>query len=183
MQPPLLRSVNVAVPRSFLSRGREIPTGIFKEPVAGRVRVGRLSLDGDLQADLRYHGGTDKAVYLYPSEHYPYFQERLGRELSSGFFGENFTTAGILEETTRAGDVLGIGTALFQVTTPRSPCFKLGLKAGSPRFVRTFLESGRLGFYLRVLEEGAVSAGDPIALLRSDRDAPTLADLIGKRSG
>lgn len=181
--PGFLRSVNVAVPRSFLSRGREIPTGIFKEPVPGRVRVGRLTLEGDLQADLRYHGGADKAAYLFPSEHYPHFQDLLGRHLSPGFFGENFTTEGVLEQTTRAGDVLNIGTALFQVTTPRSPCFKLGLKAGSPGFVRTFLESGRLGFYLRVLEEGTVSAGDPIALVRSDPEAPMLADLIGQRSG
>jgi MOSC domain-containing protein YiiM len=172
-------SVNLAVPRIFESRGQSVPTGIFKEPVAGRVRLGALSLDGDIQADLRVHGGAEKAVYLYPSEHYAYWKKALGRDdLSAGFFGENFTTEGLLEDTVHIDDVFRVGTAVVQVTQPRSPCFKLGLKVGSARFIKSFLESRRLGFYLRVLEEGAVGAGDPIERIAVDPARITIADDI-----
>ena len=173
-----VRSVNVAVRRGFQLRGRSVSTGIFKEPVAGRVRIAFLSLEGDWQADKRYHGGPDKAVYAYPWEHYAHWTRALGRDLAPGFFGENLTTEGLTEETVRPGDVLRVGTALLAVTTPRMPCFKLGLKAGSQRFVGEFLESGRLGFYLRVLEKGEVAAGDPIEVVSSEPEAPTLARSI-----
>ena len=165
-------------------RGREFPTGIFKEPVSGRVRVGRLSVKGDVQADLTVHGGRDKAVYLYPAEHYDYWRTALGGGgLSPGFFGENFTAEGLVEDRVRIGDVLRAGNAVLQITKPRSPCFKLGSKAGSTHFVRTFLESGRLGYYLRVLEEGETGAGDAIERLASDPALPTVADYIADLYG
>jgi MOSC domain-containing protein YiiM len=180
-----LLSVNVALPVSLEVEGRRIRTGIFKEPVSGRVALTRLTLAGDVQVDKRFHGGADKAVYVFPSEHYPYFQRALRRpdrpELPFGFFGENFTTEGLREDAVRVGDVFRVGTAVVQVTKPRSPCFKMGLKVGTPAFVGAMLESRRLGFYLRVLEEGDVGAGDAIALERTDAGAPTIAQDIERR--
>jgi MOSC domain-containing protein YiiM len=164
-----LISVNVGVPREVTHRGRGVRTGIFKQPVPGRVRVGRLNLDGDRQADLRVHGGVDKAVYAYPAEHYPYWLQVLGRkDFPFGQFGENLTVRGMQEDEVRVGDVLAIGTARLQVSQPRSPCFKLGIRMDSPGILRPFLESGRIGFYLRVLEEGEIGAGDRIELVARD---------------
>jgi MOSC domain-containing protein YiiM len=177
-----LLSVNLAVPQAFSLRSRDVPTGIFKEPTPGRVALTRLTLAGDVQADKRVHGGPDQAVYVYPSEHYPHFRRVLERpDLSPGFFGENFTTEGLLEDAVRVGDVFRVGSALVRVTRPRGPCFKIGLKAGSAAFVRTLLESRRLGFYLRVLEEGEIGAGDVIMPVSSDPDAPTIAEDIEER--
>jgi len=177
-----LRSLNLAAPRVFRTRGREVATGIFKEPVADRVALTRLTLTGDVQIDKRYHGGPNRAVYAYPWEHYAHFREVLARpDLSPGFFGENFTTEGLLETDVRVGEAFRVGSAVIQVTSPRGPCFKMGLKAGSPAFVRQLLESRRLGFYLRVLEEGEVGAGDAIARVSSDSEAPTIAEEITRR--
>ena len=177
-----LLSVNLAVANVFSLRSRDVPTGIFKEPAAGRVALTLLTLEGDIQADKRVHGGPEQAVYVYPSEHYPHFRRLLERpDLSAGFFGENFTTEGLLEDAVRVGDVFRVGSALVQVTRPRGPCFKIGLKAGSAAFVRTLLESRRLGFYLRVLEEGKVGAGDAITPVSSDPDAATIAEDIEER--
>jgi MOSC domain-containing protein YiiM len=181
--PPELRgtllSVNVATVELLADRGRKVRTGIFKHPVAGPVRLDRLSVAGDIQVDRRYHGGPDQAIYLYPYEHYAHWRAALGREdLSPGFFGENFTTEGISEIVTRAGDIFRFGGATLQVTKPRLPCLKLGLRVGSPNFVREFLKSGRLGFYLRVLEEAEVAAGDAIERIASDPAQPTIAEVI-----
>jgi MOSC domain-containing protein YiiM len=179
---PRLLSVNLATERSFRHGGRDIRTGIYKEPAGGRVRLRALGLDGDFQADPSVHGGPEKAVYVYPSEHYPYFRELLKRpDLSAGFFGENFTTEGLLEDEVRPGDVLRVGTAVVQVTDPRSPCFKLAARAGSPAFVGAFLNSRRLGFYLSVVEEGEVGAGDPIRLIATAAGRPTLVQWIEQR--
>jgi MOSC domain-containing protein YiiM len=179
---PRLLSVNIARAAILASRGRRVATGIFKEPVGGPVRLTGLTLEGDVQVDKRFHGGPDRAAYVYPIEHYPYFREMLKRaDLSAGFFGENFTTEGLLENAVRIGDVLRIGSAVVQVTAPRGPCWKMGQKAGSPAFVRQMLESRRLGFYLRVLEEGDVAAGDAISVEKTDSAAPTVADDIEKR--
>lgn len=176
---PRLASVNLATERSVRYGPLVVRTGIFKEPAAGRVRLRRLGLDGDFQADPSVHGGPAKAAYAYPSEHYPYFRDMLGRQdLSYGFFGENFTTEGLLEDGVRPGDVFRVGTALVRVTTPRSPCFKLGAKAGSPAFVAAFLRSRRLGFYLAVVEEGEVGAGDAIERVSGHAGAPTIARVI-----
>ena len=182
MKTPRLLSVSVSRAKSFPSRGRPVETGIFKEPVPERVALSTLSLAGDVQVDRRYHGGPDQAAYVYPSEHYPFFRERLSRpELSAGFFGENFTTEGLIEDSVRIGDVYRVGGALVQVTKPRAPCFKMGLKAGSPAFVRDMLESRRLGFYLRVLEEGVVGAGDELVRVSTTPGAPTVAEDIERR--
>jgi MOSC domain-containing protein YiiM len=174
-----LVSVNVAQPRVVEWKGDLVETGIFKQPVAGRVRVRRTNLDGDRQADLTVHGGVDKAVYVYPSEHYPFWQAELGRDdLAWGMFGENLTTEGLDESGVRIGDVFAIGTAELEVSQPRLPCFKLGLKFGRADMVRRFLKSGRLGFYVRVRREGAVTAGDAVARISpAPADAPTIAEL------
>lgn len=157
----VVRSVNVGVPRELPGTG--ILTGIVKGPVSGRVAVGATNLAGDRQADLTVHGGPDKAVYVYPIEHYAHWGADLQRDdLSPGWFGENLTTEGLLEDDVLVGDVLRIGTALLEVSHPRVPCFKLAARMGDPAFGKPFLRSGRTGFHLRVLEEGEIGAGDPI---------------------
>jgi MOSC domain-containing protein YiiM len=158
-----LISINVGLPREIIHRGQAITTGIFKVPVAGPVWVGRLNLAGDGQADLRVHGGVDKAVYVYPFENYAFWAGELGRhDFSHGQFGENFTTRGLLEDEVNIGDVFRIGVARVQVTQPRSPCFKLGIRMGDENFPLRFATVNRTGFYLRVLEEGMVQTGDTI---------------------
>jgi MOSC domain-containing protein YiiM len=173
-----LISVNVGQPRRVLWKGRTVTTGIFKEPVAGRVPVLRHNLQGDAQADLEVHGGEYKAVYLYPAEHYAIWRRELpDMELPWGMFGENLTTEGVLEATTRIGDRLGIGTAVLRVTEPRMPCFKLGLRFGRDDIIKRFLASGRTGLYAAVEQEGEVEAGETITLISRDKDAVTVADL------
>jgi MOSC domain-containing protein YiiM len=169
--------VSVAQPRTVTWQGREVRTGIFKAPVAGKIRVARLNLDGDAQADLRVHGGEDKAVYAYPAEHYGPWSRELGRQLPFGQFGENLTVEGVQEDQVCIGDVLRIGTALFQVSQPRTPCFKLGIRMEDDAFPQRFLESGRSGFYLRVLEEGELQAGDPIHLESRDPHGLTVLEI------
>ena len=160
-----LISVNVSLPKPMEFQGYTVLTGIFKEPVEGRVRVGRLNLEGDRQADLSVHGGPHQAVYAYPFEHYESWQKELGRDnFTFGQFGENLTVSGMVETQVCIGDVFRIGSALFQVTQPRVPCFKLATKMGSDEFPDLFMESARSGYYLRVMEEGEVGAGDLIYL-------------------
>src|SRR5260370_20195642 len=157
-------SINVGLPREVEWRGRLVETGIFKQPVAGRVRIGRLNVEGDRQADLTVHGGADKAIYVYPSEHYAFWQEELPDiDLPWGTFGENFTTTGLLESDVHIGDRFRAGSSELVVTQPRMPCFKLGIRFGRPDMVKRFLRSGRTGFYLRVEREGDAAAGDAIA--------------------
>ena len=174
-------SVNVGRPRRVEWRGRQVRTAIWKTPVAGRVRVTRLNLEGDKQSDLRVHGGVDKAVYAYPSEHYAYWARELPDvDLSWGAFGENFTTEGLLERDVRIGDRFEVGTAELQVTDPRMPCYKLGVRFERDDMVKRFLAHGGSGFYLAVIREGDVAAGDPIELTaRSDR-AVTIADVVDR---
>jgi MOSC domain-containing protein YiiM len=140
-----------------------VSTGIFKEPVAGRLMLRHNNLDGDRQADLTVHGGWDKAVYVYPSEHYAYWREELpGMPLPYGSFGENFTTEGLDESSVHIGDRFRIGGALVEVTQPRMPCYKLAIRFGRPDMPKRFHASGRCGFYLAVLQEGEVGAGDTL---------------------
>jgi MOSC domain-containing protein YiiM len=172
-----LVSVNVSLPKLVEFRGQTVSTSIFKEPVDHRVHVRRLSLEGDWQADLRFHGGLNKAVYAYTQEHYPWWSQELVRaDLRPGQVGENLTVDGLTEDTVCLGDVLRIGSALFQVTQPRYPCFKLGIKMGDPFFPKRFLASGRTGFYLRVMEEGNVGAEDTIELVEQS-DGLTVNEL------
>jgi len=164
-----LLSVNVSLPREVAHGRRTVSTGIFKEPVGGRVMLRRLNLDGDGQADLINHGGPHRAAYAYTVENYDHWRRELGRDdLAFGQFGENFTVRGMPEGEVRVGDVFSVGGALVEVSQPRPPCFKLGIKMGLPTFPKLFLASGRVGFYLRVLEEGKVGAGDEFAFEEGD---------------
>jgi MOSC domain-containing protein YiiM len=175
-----LLSVNVGLPREVEWDGRIIRTSIFKAPVAGRVHVRKINLDGDEQSDLTVHGGVDKAVYVYPSEHYAFWRDQLPQaDLSWGAFGENFTTQGALDDNAvHIGDRFRIGAAEFVVTQPRIPCFKLGIRFGRADMVKRFLHSGRNGFYLAVAREGEVMAGDSIQVLARDENGVTIADIV-----
>lgn len=174
-----LLSVNVGLPREALWNGKLVRTSIFKTPVKGRVRVAALNLNGDEQSDLSVHGGADKAVYAYPSEHYPFWRKELpGMDLPWAMFGENFTTEGMLEDVVYVGDHIKVGSAEFVVTQPRMPCYKLAIRFGRPDIVKRFLHSGRTGFYLAVLREGEVTAGDSIELLAQDEHGVTVADIV-----
>jgi MOSC domain-containing protein YiiM len=172
-------SVNVGRPREIQARGRTVTTSIVKTPVPGRVRVNPLNIEGDQQSDLRVHGGVTKAVYVYPSEHYTFWRSELpGTSLPWGAFGENLTTEGLLEDEVRIGDALQIGSAVFQVTEPRMPCFKLDLRFNRSDMVKRFLASGRSGFYLSVTVEGELGAGDRVTLTRHDDGAPSVSDVV-----
>ncbi len=179
-----LVSVNIGRPRLVLWRGRAVSTGIFKEPVAGRVMLRHLNLDGDRQADLTVHGGRDKAVYVYPSEHYRHWQTQLSEtQLPFGSFGENFTTEGLDESSVNIGDEFQVGSARVVVTQPRQPCFKLGIRFGRADMVKRFHESRLTGFYLAVVEEGEVGAGDTFELFKRDPQCITVADVYGFYAG
>ena len=172
-----LVSVNVGMPKAVEHLGRRINTGIFKEPVDGRVMVRRLNVDGDGQADLTVHGGVYKAVYAYSLENILYWRRVLDRDdIGFGHFGENFTVEGMPDDQVHIGDVFRVGDALLEVTQPRVPCFKLEMKMDLPGFSRQFITSGRLGFCFRVLEEGEVGAGDEIELVRAGPEKITVWD-------
>ena len=179
-----LLSVNVGLPREIEWKGKIVRTSIFKEPVAGGVRVANLNVEGDQQSDLTVHGGPDKAVYAYPSEHYSFWRgELFDLDLPRGVFGENFTTEGLFEETVHIGDRLRIGSAEFVVTQPRMPCFKLGIRFNRSDMVKRFLQSGRTGFYLAVLKEGEVAAGDSIEFLEREEHNIPVADVVNLYRG
>jgi ferredoxin-NADP reductase/MOSC domain-containing protein YiiM len=174
-----LLSVNVSLPKQVPYNGTIITTGIFKEPVNGRVTVNALNIEGDGQADRKVHGGRDMAVYAYPFEHYKFWEETLGRSFPFGQFGENLTVEGLSEETVRVGDLFRVGGVLLQVTQPRVPCYKLALRMGEGAdFPKRFQDSGRLGFYLRVIEEGEIGAGDVIEPVDTDGRSVTIAEFI-----
>jgi MOSC domain-containing protein YiiM len=166
-------SVNCGLPREVVWHGRRVTTSIYKEPVEGRIALRTLNLDGDRQSDLTVHGGKDKAVYCYPIEHYEFWSRELpGRALPPGSFGENFTTEGLpSEDAIHLGDRFTIGTAEVVVTQPRMPCYKLGIRFGSDDMVKRFLEIGRSGFYLAVVREGVVGAGDEITVVSRDQES------------
>ena len=169
LAPMRLLSVNVSMPKESLHAGKPVTTGIFKVPVEGRVMLRRLNLEGDGQADLWGHGGAFRAVYVYSFENYEHWKHALGRDdLTHGAFGENFTVEGMLDDTVCVGDKFRIGGALVEISQPRIPCYKLAMKMGLEGFQNQFLESDRVGFYFRVLEEGEVGPGDPIELVSRD---------------
>jgi MOSC domain-containing protein YiiM len=174
-----LLSINVGLPREVKWRGKAVRTSIFKAPVAGRVRVTKLNLRGDEQSDLSVHGGKDKAVYAYPSEHYAFWRGELpGVEFPLGAFGENLTTEGLLEGGVHIGDRFRAGSCELIVTQPRMPCFKLGIRFDRADMVKRFLHSGRTGFYFAVLKEGDVAAGDSIDLVAQDDSRITVSDVV-----
>jgi MOSC domain-containing protein YiiM len=175
----MLISVQVGVPRGVLLDGEEVSTGIFKAPVHKRILMRRLNLDGDRQADLSVHGGRDKAVYAYPSEHYAYWKMELpGVELPWGSFGENLTTQGLLENDVFLGDRFTIGGAEVVITQPRIPCFKLNLKFQRDDMAKRFLASRRTGFYFRVLREGEIGPGDEILRVHRDENLVSVSDAL-----
>jgi MOSC domain-containing protein YiiM len=172
-------SVNVGRPRDIEWRTETVQTAIYKAPVSGPVAVTRLNIAGDQQADLSVHGGPEKAVYMYPSEHYAFWREELpGVALPWGAFGENLTIEGLLETAVRVGDVLRIGTTELVVTQPRMPCFKLNVRFQRPDMVKRFMRNGRTGFYLAVVKEGHVAAGDPLDLVPTDDHAISVAEVV-----
>jgi MOSC domain-containing protein YiiM len=171
-------SLNVGLPREVTWRGTRTTTGIYKEPVAGRVRLRKFNLDGDRQADLTVHGGENKAVYCYPLEHYEYWRGELpDHELPMGVFGENFTTDGLAEDTVHVGDRLAVGSAEVVVTQPRLPCYKLAGRFLADDMVKRFFASRRTGFYLAVAREGEVGAGDEIRVVARDPDAAPVSEI------
>ena len=181
MQPATalaVQSVNVGLPREVAWKGRTVVTGIFKEPVAGRIAIRRFNLEGDRQADLTVYGGPEKAVYAYPAEYYAFWREQFPEmELPWGMFGENLTIEGLLDESVHIGDRFEVGSAHLMVTQPRLPCYKLGLKFGRDDILKRFLQSGLTGFYFAVLKEGEVASGDRIRLLHRDEHQVKVADI------
>jgi len=173
-----LVSLNVARPRLAVYQGKAINTGIFKEPVSGPLQLRTLNLDGDRQADLRVHGGPWKAVYAYPSEHYPDWRRELpGMNLPWGMFGENFTTSGLAEDDVHVGDRFHIGSAIVMVRQPRTPCQKLAAKFQRDDILERFLLCGRSGFYFSVEQEGSVEVGNVFELLERNVEGITIAEM------
>jgi MOSC domain-containing protein YiiM len=174
-----LVSINTALPQDIACQSKTLRTSIFKQPVAGPVRVHTEHLAGDGQADLRVHGGRGKAVYAYPQEHWTYWQRFLpAAQLVPSAFGENLTTTGLLEPEVRVGDCFKIGTAVLMAIQPRRPCVKLGIRLARPLVVREFEEAQRAGIYFRVRQEGVMQAGDAITLLERSPHAVTIQDLV-----
>jgi MOSC domain-containing protein YiiM len=170
-------SVNVGEPKEVTWAGRLVRTGIWKEPVSGRVRVRRDNLVGDGQADLRLHGGVDKAVYVYSIEDYRWWEHRLHRELGVATFGENLTSEGVDLAASVIGEEWAVGTSVLRVTQPRMPCFKLGIRMGNAGFVQTFDDARRYGVYLRIEREGDIGAGDRIVLMSRPTHGLTAASI------
>ncbi|HEU4709910.1 MAG TPA: MOSC domain-containing protein [Pyrinomonadaceae bacterium] len=171
-------SITVGRPRLVMRNDEPVSTGIFKEPVSGRLMMRTLNLDGDRQADLSVHGGPEKAVYVYPSEHYGLWKQELPEmDLSWGVFGENFTTEGLLETEVHVGDKFRIGSAEVMVTQPRMPCYKLGIRFARTDIIKRFLKSERTGFYLSVLKEGEVGAGDEFELMEKNASGVRVVDV------
>src|SRR5271169_5824222 len=175
-----LVSVNVSTPQEIgTSPGRQVLSAILKKPVEGPVAVRWGNLEGDRQADPAVHGGEMKAVYAYPSEHYDYWRKKFpAMDIPLGSLGENLTTEGLLEQDVHSGDVFAIGSAQLAATQPRFPCFKLGIRFGTATIIRTFLESERTGFYLQVLKEGRIQAGDEIKKVSSSLGGETITQMV-----
>lgn len=173
-----LVSVNIGLPREHPWRGRTVRTGIWKDPIPGRRMVRRLNVDGDGQGDLAGHGGEQRAVLVYQIESYRYWERELGRsEFSFGQFGENFTVEGLADEEVCIGDRYRIGTALFEVTQPRVTCYRVGIRMDEPRMASLLVSRGRPGFYLRVLQEGEVGAGDEVEKVLEGPERMTVAQI------
>ena len=171
-------SVNVGQPREFEYDGRSARSAIWKLPVAGRIKARGVNLDGDDQADRKAHGGFDKAVYAYAIEDMRWWERELGRSLQYGEFGENLTTEGIAVNDALVGERWKIGTAVLEVSEPRVPCWRLGVRMNDQMFVRHFTEALRPGTYLRIIGEGDLGAGDEIQVIyRPDHDL-TIQDVF-----
>lgn len=172
-------SIQVGLPKEVEYRGRVVTTGIFKEPVAGPVRVNTLNMVGDKQADLTVHGGVDKAVYAFGLDAYPWWREAWPQiQFSYGAFGENLTMDRLPEEELYIGDTFEVGTVVLQIAQPRFPCYKLGVKFNDPGAIKAFMKCGRPGVYFRVMKEGSIEAGDKLRLLSREEPALSVRDLF-----
>jgi MOSC domain-containing protein YiiM len=170
-------SVNVGTPREVSWRGQTVRTAIWKDAVAGRVKVRGVNVDGDDQGNREVHGGVDKALYAYAAEDYEWWGAELGQELTPGTFGDNLTVRGIDVSGAVVGERWRAGGTLLEVAQPRTPCFKLGIRMGSQRFPRRFAAAGRPGAYLRILVEGEVAAGDPVEVIHRPDHGLTVAEV------
>src|SRR5580698_1319765 len=176
--PSRLLALCVGLPRERAWRGRIVRTGVWKEPVVGRRMVRRLNIDGDGQGDLKGHGGEQRAVLVYQLESYRYWERALGRpEFAFGQFGENFTVDGLSDREVCIGDRYRIGEALFEVSQPRVTCYRIGMRMDEPRMAALLVSHGRPGFYLRVLEEGLVGAGDEIIKISDGPERMSVAEI------
>lgn len=172
-------SINVSLPQAVSFNNQTVITGIYKSPLNKKLKVTKMNLEGDAQADLTVHGGFDKAVYSYPVEHYQFWKDVFpDKEISYGMFGENLTTEGLVENSVNIGDIYEIGTARLVVTQPRMPCYKLGIKFGRMDVIEKFIRSKRPGIYFRVLEEGELKPGDEIKLVKRDNHNVTINDIV-----
>jgi MOSC domain-containing protein YiiM len=176
-----IASVNVGLPREIRVGDKRVRTSIWKEPVTGRVAVRGVNVAGDDQSDRRVHGGDTKAVYAYAREDLDWWADRLGQPLGAGTFGENLTTGAIDVTGARVGERWQIGTTLLEVTQPRLPCYKLEARMDRPGFIDEFIDGGRPGAYLRIVEEGEVGAGDDVRIVSRPDDAPTMGELMRRK--
>lgn len=174
-------SVNVGAPRRVEWHGRTVRTAIWKDPVAGPVAVGGVNLVGDDQADRRVHGGTHKAIYAYAAEDYEWWSSQLGVELAPGTFGDNLTVRGFDVGSASIGERWEVGTCVLEVSEPRLPCFKLGVRMGTADFVDLFEVVGRFGTYLRIVQGGHVAAGDAVDLVFRPEQGLTVTELAESR--
>jgi MOSC domain-containing protein YiiM len=177
-----IASVNVGRPRDIQVGDKLVRTSIWKDPVAGRVAVRGLNLAGDDQSDRRVHGGDNKAVYAYAREDLDWWSSRLGRHLVSGTFGENLTTDGVDVTGARVGERWRVGTTLLEVTQPRLPCFKLEARMDRPGFIDEFIDGGRPGAYLRIVEAGVVGAGDAVRIASRPDDALSMGEVMRRKA-
>lgn len=167
----IVRSVNVSLPKQVHHNNKVVSTGIFKQPVTGRIAVGQLNLKGDQQVDQVNHGGEHKAVYGFAADHYPFWQQKLGlSDIPFGKFGENLTIEGLDEGRLCIGDQLKVGETLLEITQPRVPCFKLGLAFERDDMPRLFVQNAATGIYFRVLETGTVAEGDKVKIASAHPD-------------
>lgn len=172
-------SVNVGKPKQVLWQGKEVLTSIFKYPVDGPLAVKKLNIAGDEQADLSVHGGLDKAIYAFSFDTYAWWQKTLGLStLEPGAFGENLTLDTLDESKIFVGDVFAVGSCELQAVQPRQPCFKLGIRFGDMKILKTFNDYHRCGVYFRVLKEGQIQAGDSLQLIRSEKTKASISELF-----
>ncbi|QDK36564.1 MOSC domain-containing protein [Bdellovibrio sp. NC01] len=172
-------SIQVGLPKTIQFKGKDITTGIFKNPIAGPVKVEKLNIVGDRQADLTVHGGVDKAVYAYSVDAYPWWQEQRPQdEFKFGAFGENLSMETLDESQICVGDTFEIGGAILQAAQPRFPCFKLGAMYNDLSIVKTFTKSGRPGVYFRVLQEGMIDVGQSLKLVSREKILLPIVDLV-----
>jgi MOSC domain-containing protein YiiM len=174
----LIQSVNIGLPKSVEWRGETVMTGIFKRPVDKALQVTKLQIEGDGQADLVNHGGTNKAVYVYASEHYPYWNNFLQKEIETGGFGENITTQGLLDAEVYIGDTYRFGTTVLQAVQPRMPCSKLGIRFNDVMMTKHFHHARRNGIYFKVIQEGTIQKGNTIELVKRSDCNITIQDVV-----